>query len=64
VSKEKIMMCRMKQDGLLTNQTNCVDDEANTTLVDKDISTPDGLAVDWAHGLLFWTDTGLDKVIT
>jgi hypothetical protein len=62
VSKEKIMMCRMKQDGLLKNQTNCVEDEANTTLVSNDVSTPDGLAVDWVHGLLFWTDTGLDKV--
>lgn len=30
--------------------------------IDTDVSTPDGLAVDWVHQLLFWTDTGLDQV--
>lgn len=32
------------------------------TLINDNITTPDGLAIDWIHGLLFWTDTGLDKV--
>ncbi len=36
--------------------------EAQETLVSSEISTPDGLAVDWVHRLLYWTDTGLDRI--
>ena len=32
------------------------------TVVSGDVSTPDGLAVDWVHGHLYWTDTGLDNI--
>ena len=40
------------------------DCKENATLVEgKEVITPDGLAVDWVHQLLFWTDTGLDQVI-
>jgi len=28
------------------------------SLVDTNIQTPDGLAFDWVHGNLYWTDTG------
>lgn len=31
-------------------------------LVEHNVSTPDGLAVDWAHELLFWTDTGHNTI--
>lgn len=35
----------------------------NTTAVLRDnIHTPDGLAVDWVHNLLFWTDTGHNTI--
>lgn len=47
---------------VLQDIRGCAEGENNITLVDKDISTPDGLAVDWVHQLLFWTDTGLDQV--
>ncbi|KAE9549104.1 hypothetical protein FO519_007686 [Halicephalobus sp. NKZ332] len=59
VFKEQIMMCTLKG----TEEDNfheCA--ESAITLIDKNISTPDGLAVDWIHGLLFWTDTGLDTI--
>ncbi|XP_064604958.1 very low-density lipoprotein receptor-like isoform X2 [Liolophura sinensis] len=32
------------------------------TVVHDNISTPDGLAVDWIHDLLYWTDTGKDTI--
>jgi len=31
-------------------------------LVETDVNTPDGLAVDWVHGNLYWTDTGRNCV--
>lgn len=59
------MMCKVDNSSFFGFDGGEVDDclsRANTTLVGEDILTPDGLAVDWVHGLLFWTDTGLDKV--
>lgn len=63
VSKEKIMICDLGNTTFLGNKhvDDCLQRE-NTTLVGDNIVTPDGLAVDWVHGLLFWTDTGLDQV--
>jgi len=29
-----------------------------SSLVEENIKTPDGLAVDWVHDNLYWTDTG------
>ena len=58
VFKEQIMMCTLNaKDGNLHECANSA-----VVLIDKNISTPDGLAVDWVHGLLFWTDTGLDTI--
>ncbi|KAI6171894.1 Calcium binding EGF domain-containing protein [Aphelenchoides besseyi] len=62
VSKEQIMMCQMNRTAWLGDLHDCVGNTTNTTLVGDEVSTPDGLAVDWVHGLLFWTDTGLDKI--
>ncbi|XP_041365332.1 low-density lipoprotein receptor-related protein 4-like [Gigantopelta aegis] len=32
------------------------------TLIEKELSTTDGLAVDWIAGNLYWTDTGRDVI--
>lgn len=31
-------------------------------LVQEGVSTPDGLAYDWVHGTLYWTDTGHNTI--
>lgn len=31
-------------------------------LVNHDLSTPDGLAYDWVHKNLYWTDTGNNRI--
>lgn len=43
------------------NVFRCGENE-QTVLVEGDVHTPDGLAVDWIHDLLFWTDGALDTV--
>uniref|UniRef100_T1ITD1 Very low-density lipoprotein receptor n=1 Tax=Strigamia maritima TaxID=126957 RepID=T1ITD1_STRMM len=36
--------------------------EPVTTIVDKDLITPDALAVDWIYSHIYWTDTGKDTI--
>lgn len=62
VAREKIMICHMGKGLKLNSTEQCEEGKANIMLVDKNVSTPDGLAVDWVHQLLFWTDTGLDQI--
>lgn len=62
VAQEKIMICHMGKGLRMKDLKECAEGSDNVTLVDKDVSTPDGLAVDWVHQLLFWTDTGLDQI--
>ncbi|XP_076114482.1 low-density lipoprotein receptor-like isoform X1 [Mytilus galloprovincialis] len=31
-------------------------------IVKEDIDTPDGIAIDWIHDHLYWTDTGLNNI--
>ncbi|XP_078575904.1 low-density lipoprotein receptor-related protein 2-like isoform X3 [Branchiostoma floridae x Branchiostoma japonicum] len=32
------------------------------TVFSSDVSIPDGIAVDWVYGHVYWTDTGLDTI--
>lgn len=56
------MICHMGNKTVLNTINDCLD-HGNVTLISENVTTPDGLAIDWVHGLLFWTDTGLDTVI-
>jgi sugar lactone lactonase YvrE len=42
---------------LNSNRSQAVD-----VLVHHDVSTPDGLAFDWIHKNLYWTDTGNNRI--
>lgn len=62
MTKEQIVICHIGNKTVLDSISDCMEN-GNVTLIDKNIVTPDGLAIDWVHGLLFWTDTGLNTVI-
>lgn len=36
--------------------------KSTEVIVSEDLRTPDGLAFDWVHGNLYWTDTGNDRI--
>ncbi|GMT16834.1 hypothetical protein PFISCL1PPCAC_8131 [Pristionchus fissidentatus] len=64
ISLKKIMMCKIGAANVsmhLAVKKNC-DSTEQTVLVESDVHTPDGLAVDWIHDLLFWTDGALDTI--
>ncbi|CAH1775549.1 unnamed protein product [Owenia fusiformis] len=39
-----------------------IGNENRMELINSDIATPDGMAYDWIHHLLYWTDTGKDTI--
>ena len=51
------MRCVGLRTRLSANSTRHVD-----VLVNHDLSTPDGLAYDWIHKNLYWTDTGNNRI--
>lgn len=66
ISTQKIMMCELgtgntTRAGVIPSKDTCKGGE-QTVLVEGDVHTPDGLAVDWVHDLLFWTDGALDTL--
>ncbi|VDK51760.1 unnamed protein product, partial [Cylicostephanus goldi] len=64
IALQKILMCKIGNDSVhhhLAVREKCAEGE-QSILIDSDVHTPDGLAVDWIHNLLFWTDGGLDQV--
>lgn len=39
------------------------DPSRHVTLIDSDLHSPEGLALDWVHHNLYWTDSG-DRTIS
>jgi len=54
VAREAIMRARY-------NHSHPTGTEQSEIVVD-DLTTPDGIAVDWLHKLLYWTDTGRNTI--
>uniref|UniRef100_A0A0K0EUQ3 Very low-density lipoprotein receptor n=2 Tax=Strongyloides venezuelensis TaxID=75913 RepID=A0A0K0EUQ3_STRVS len=52
---ERIMSCQMNNMEPVYNISRCTDGDG--TILVKDVANADGLAVDWVHGLLYWTDS-------
>uniref|UniRef100_A0A0K0CT19 Low-density lipoprotein receptor n=1 Tax=Angiostrongylus cantonensis TaxID=6313 RepID=A0A0K0CT19_ANGCA len=64
IALQKILMCKIGNDSVhhhLAVREKCAEGEQHV-LLESNVHTPDGLAVDWVHNLLFWTDGGLDQV--
>lgn len=43
------------------NHTHPAEENQNEVMV-SDLTTPDGIALDWIHKLLYWTDTGRNTI--
>jgi len=52
-----MVKCICTRTRLSANGSHHVD-----VLVNHDLSTPDGLAYDWIHKNLYWTDTGNNRI--
>ncbi|CEF65000.1 LDLR class B repeat and Epidermal growth factor-like domain and EGF-like calcium-binding domain and Low-density lipoprotein (LDL) receptor class A repeat and Six-bladed beta-propeller, TolB-like domain-containing protein [Strongyloides ratti] len=52
---ERIMACQMDHIEPTYNINKC--SSGNGTMLVKGVVNADGLAIDWVHGLLFWTDS-------
>lgn len=62
VQTKRILKCTIGNTTDSFLGTESCDQKHETILEGDKIHTPDGLAVDWVHDLLFWTDGGLDQI--
>ncbi len=60
VAHEKIMSTNLSMAK--TKVTASMIKEEFKSLVHDSVHTPDGLAVDWVHKNLYWTDTGTNQI--
>uniref|UniRef100_A0A1I7TV41 EGF-like domain-containing protein n=1 Tax=Caenorhabditis tropicalis TaxID=1561998 RepID=A0A1I7TV41_9PELO len=62
VLSKQILSCSIGNATDAFLGTEMCDKKHDVLLSGEKIHTPDGLAVDWVHDLLFWTDGGLDQI--
>ncbi|KAF1766393.1 hypothetical protein GCK72_006350 [Caenorhabditis remanei] len=62
VMSKQILRCYIGNVSDAFLGTEMCDKKHEVILSGDKIHTPDGLAVDWVHDLLFWTDGGLDQI--
>ncbi|CCD70327.1 EGF-like domain-containing protein [Caenorhabditis elegans] len=62
VLSKQILKCSIGNVSNAFLGTDMCDKKHEIVLTGDKIHTPDGLAVDWVHDLLFWTDGGLDQI--
>lgn len=61
VAQHTLTICQSNQ-SFVNGASFCPKPGAQLTVLHEDVTTTDGLAVDWVHALLFRTDTDHDKL--
>ena len=59
IKNNRIYMTDVISETILSAK---LDDPTSATTVIENVHTPDGIAVDWVTGKLYWTDTGYKTI--